>query len=196
MLLSRVWPLSDEHESTGLHIILNGVKLAPSAGYVSLADLQRQWETRFAEHVQIAARSLAAREPSPPHAALEQAREELRRTAAVQRGPLLFFACDPPRIGHLMPPHHNRSLGRSVSGDAAITARCAAGLTELAVFVRGSRGVWMETVLPRGICIGSGLPARQPGLDGDLAVMAWLRWAATRIATNGRCHEHDGNDYD
>jgi len=197
VLSSRVWRLARIGTQSGVHVRIDSETLSPAGEYLPIRVIDARWRVAFDEVVNRSAKTCLERSGETSATSVADALDELRRTGAVQRGDLLFFGTTPPGIGHLMPQHHNVSLGRTVSGDVALAttfhvAPSDAGVGGLQVFEKSRQGVWSLVSVPRGICIGSGVPQRPARLDPDLAVVAYLRWAATRIAVNERFHEHDG----
>jgi hypothetical protein len=201
VVAGRAWRLARAASPTGVHVCVGRETWSPCGEYLPVKALEDRWRVGFDETVSHAARAALDRSGDTDPPDIGDALRELRRTGAVQRGALLFIASKPPCIGVVLPRHHNVSIGRYVKGDVALVtefkvARSDAGLAGLGVFGRSPQGVWSPLSLPRGICIGSGVPARPAQLDPELAAVAYLRWAATRIAANGRFHEHDGQSDD
>jgi hypothetical protein len=193
----RVWRLARCGAPAGVHVRVGRGCWSPAGEFLPVAAIDERWRAACDEVVSRAARVCLERACELDAAFVVEALDELRRTGGVQRGSLLFLGSTPPCIGHVMPPHRNVSLGRAVSGDVALAtpfrmARSGTGAGGLRAFAKSPQGVWSPLALPRGICIGPGVPQCPPQLEPDLAAVACLRWAATRIATNGRFHEHDG----
>ena len=91
-----------------------------------------------------------------------------------------------------MPPHYNTALGRATGRDLALVAALTfpPQIGSLQVYGRASSGTWHAVTLPHGLCLGKsprGTIANQPGL----ALAAYLRWAAARVAVNGRFNQYD-----
>jgi hypothetical protein len=193
----RVWRLTREEMPDGVHVRVGPDTWSLAGEYLPVRVVEERWRAALDEAVWSAAKTCHMRAAETSPASVVDALDELGRTGAVQRGDLLFFGTTPPSVGHLMPQHYNISLGRSVRGDVALAttfsvAPSDAGVGGLQVFEKSMQGKWSPRRLARGICIGPGVPQRPAQLDPDLAVVAYLRWAATRIAVNEKFHEHDG----
>ena len=122
---------------------------------------------------------------------LRQAQHELSHGGFLQCGDLLFIAGSPPRLGYVIPPHYSRTFHRQSKEDLAMAAPLTLPPTigGLEVYQRTS-GRWAAVKPPRGICLGE-QPANGIQDAPGLALAAYLRWAAWRVASNGRFHEHD-----
>jgi hypothetical protein len=182
----------------GIYVQAGSDRLAPTGAFVCAATVLAEWRTACDRLVGEAVRAELERAGAATAPAVADALEVIARDGAVQRGSLVLINDHPPRIGHVMPPHYNVSLNRDVRGDVALTTRLnigerATAFGDIEVYARSARGTWAPVTLPRGICLGSGVPVARPDLDPSLAALAFLRWAATRIATNGRFHEYDGH---
>jgi hypothetical protein len=193
---NRVWRLAPQAEPSGVHVRVGSELLALTGEFVTTAAVIDDWRGAVEQLAESAARALIEAAGQSRRGTVAAAMAELDATGVVQRGPLLLLSGNPLRVGHLMPPHFNVSLDRDVRGDVALATALivpapAAGMGALEVFARTRHGTWERAPLPRGICLGAGVPARPPGLDRNLAAVAYLRWAAIRIAANGRFHEHD-----
>jgi hypothetical protein len=109
----------------------------------------------------------------------------------LQDGDLLFLPGNPPRVGHLLPSHYNHVLGRQSHRDLAMTAPLVLPpqVVSPRVYKRTSER-WEPMHLPHGLCLGGDPPRDRPNSPG-LTLAAYLRWAAVRIATNGRFNAND-----
>lgn len=195
LVLERIWRLAPCEHVRGMHVRAGGRGLAPTGGLVHVAAVNREWHEAVERLVRDTAQAASVETRSGDDGAVADAADELERTGAVRRGALLLLAARPPRIGHVMPPHFNVSLNRAVDGDVALTTPAempmGAGFGDLRVFARSTSGAWSAVDLPRGICLGPRAPDARTALDADLAALAYLRWAGTRVAMNGRFHEYD-----
>jgi hypothetical protein len=193
-VFGRVWLLRPAAAVAGReHVLWEGSTLGISGDYSLARTLESQWFARVQAFASESARRLADRMPGlKDSAALVAARDELDRNGSFQRGDLLFLAGDPPRIGHVLPPHYNRVLGRESRRDLAMTAALTFPPTigVPAVYHSTAPGRWRLFTLPHGLCLGGGPPGDRPEMPG-VALMAYLRWAALRIAANGVFHAND-----
>ena len=62
------------------------------------------------------------------------------------------------------------------------------------IVVKTARG-WERYRPPNGLCLGGSAPVARPESPG-VALAAYLRWAAQRVASNGRFHSSDGENDD
>jgi hypothetical protein len=194
-LCGRVWPLRAMPPGEGrLWVRWGEAPLGLTDEYRPVSTLRDEWHQAVRRFVSRAAARVAercrrgGRLPAP-----EAAREEVARSGCVQRGDLLFLPGEPPWLGHVIPPHYNRVLGGPSRRDLAITAplELPPKLYLLAVYRRNPAGRWEPFAPPHGLCLGPGPPAVRPESPG-LALAAYLRWAAVRIAANGQFHVSDG----
>lgn len=194
LLLGRVWRLATvQGAARGDHVCYGGKKLVPSHNPVSVGRINRLWrEAADAFAAQAVARLAEAAGDAGPCPAVAAAREEIVRTGCLERGDLLFLPGPPPRVGHVVPPHYNRVLGRHSERNLAMTVALTRPprLATPEVFVRNDQGQWCRFYLPNGLCLGNGPPGLRPE-DPGLALLAYLRWAALRIAGNGAFHSND-----
>jgi hypothetical protein len=58
------------------------------------------------------------------------------------------------------------------------------------IYLRDAAGRWRPFRLPHGLCLGGGMPTSWPS-DPGLALVAYLRAVANRVASAGRFHEAD-----
>ena len=196
-LLGRVWNLVPRAPNPGCwQIALPSECLAASGEFMLVASIARQWKERISQFVTTTAAAIAAniareRRPALPGAAVA----ELANRPFVLIRDLLFLPGTPPRIGHLIPSHYNATLGFTVSGDLAITAplvlppRGVPDRNQLAVYRRRD-STWSPAHLPNGLCLGPDAEP-QPSDSPGVALAAYLRWAAIRIADNGSFHSSD-----
>ena len=195
----RVWRLARQAGAAaiaGVHVAARGDMWSLTGDYLPVRVIEERWRAAFDEAVGHAARLCLERGGDTASFDHAGALDELRRTGAVRRGALLLFGTTPPTIGHLMPRHHNASLGRQVTDDVALATPFHVGSPDaggggLIVMGRSPQGTWSPLALPSGICLGRSAPARPAHLEADVAAVAFLRWAAVHIATNGKFHEHD-----
>jgi hypothetical protein len=142
------------------------------------------------------ARSLAGLTERNPAGAgsntLAQARAQIDREGFFQQGDVLFLPGSPPHVGHLLPPHFNRTICRDSCRDLAMVApfNLPPRIVAPQVFTRTSDRRWIPLGLPHGLCLGGGQPDFRPTNPG-LALLAYLRWAAARVAANGMFHASD-----
>jgi hypothetical protein len=132
----------------------------------------------------------------PRSAALTRALSEINRSGFFQSGDLLFFPGSPPKVGHILPPHYNRALGRACQRDLAMVAplQFPPRVGQPHVYTKTCDGRWIPLPLRHGLCLGPSPPESRPESPG-LTLLAFLRWAAARIAANGMFHASDEDDY-
>ncbi|MCX6620024.1 MAG: hypothetical protein NTY38_02885 [Acidobacteria bacterium] len=201
-LLGRVWMLATTATpSNALHIRYQGESLAMTGEYLSVKALTEEWEDESSHYLSAAASELCDGLPDAPSPRLVKAREQVLRAGVVTEGDLLFIASDPPRVGHLIPNHHNNTLGCRVNRDLALTAALhlppqSLDKAELAVYRRTTADHWVLQSLPHGLCLGSrpALESASAPVDAGVDLLAFLRFGAFRIAADGRFHEHDGRE--
>jgi hypothetical protein len=177
-----------DHVRTG-----NNGHLAPTGVSVPLGYIERRWQKTVENYVTRTAKRLTGLMRVPtPSPALAAARQEMAATGSVQRGDLLFLDGQPARVGHILPPHYNKVLGRICDRDLAMMTVLSRppSIGSPQVFMRDEQGIWNRHHLEHGLCLGSSVPALRPETPG-LALLAYLRWAAWRIASNGIFHVDD-----
>ncbi len=193
-LFGRVWGLAARATApTALHVRFGQEILGLTGDYVLAQKLETQWKQRCQALVATLAQRLVDRAqtgPVPPH--LQQALDEIARCGAYEHGDLLFLSGRPPRLGHVLPSHYNRILGRQTNRDLAVVAllQLPPSISHPTVYQRNCAGRWEPCPLPNGLCLGGGPPEDRPTTPG-LALAAYLRWAALRIAANGKFHASD-----
>jgi hypothetical protein len=195
-LYGRVWALRPRTVvPTAMYVRLgDGEALGLTGEYTLASAVESQWRTTVETFVAAAAARLAARErPGEVSLALHSAREAIARNGYWQCGDLLFLPGNPPRLGYVLPTHHNRVLGCQSDHDLAMTSalHMPPSISLLSAFRRSAAGEWLPFHAPHGLCFGSGPPTVSPVSPG-LALAAYLRWAALRIAANGKFHALDG----
>lgn len=194
-VLGRVWLLTGTTPTVSgrVYVRFNGTTLSLTGEYMPVRTLESEWRTGVQQYISDAAVQLAQKtQPGSDSTGLVKAKAGLSRTGFLQVGDLLFIAGQPPRLGHVIPSHYNRTLGRQSARDLAVTAPLVLPptISDLRVYYQQSSGGWKVLQLPYGLCLGPGPSGRFQDAPG-LAVAAYLRWAAVRIAGNGRFHESD-----
>jgi hypothetical protein len=177
----------------GDHVLHGREMLGPTGETISVGQVDRRWREAVSGFVtQAADRLIDAGVDLAPGAAVAAAREEIARTGCLQRGDLIFLAGSPSRVGHVLPPHYNRVLGRQSDRDLAMMVALTRPprIESPEVFVRNGQGRWHPFHLPHGLCLGGSPPEIRPETPG-LALLAFLRWCACRIASNGAFHASD-----
>jgi hypothetical protein len=167
--------------------------LGPTGETISVGQVDRRWREAVSGFVtQAADRLIDAGVDLAPGAAVAAARQEIARTNCLQRGDLIFLAGSPSRVGHVLPPHYNRVLGRQSHRDLAMMVALTRPprIESPEVFVCDGQGRWRPFHLPHGLCLGGSPPDIRPETPG-LALLAFLRWSACRIASNGAFHAND-----
>jgi len=194
LLLGRFRMLRpDPAAARGDHVCYRHEMLGPTSEMIPVTQVDRRWRetvTAFIAHA--VNRLIDAGVDLAPGAAVAAAREEIARTGCLQRGDLIFLAGSPSRVGHVLPPHYNRVLGRQSDRDLAMMVSLTRPprIETPQVFVRDSQGRWIPFHLPHGLCLGGSPPDIRPETPG-LALLAFLRWSACRIASNGAFHAND-----
>ncbi len=124
---------------------------------------------------------------------LAQARVQIDREGFFQQGDVLFLPGAPPRVGHVLPPHFNRAIGRDSKRDLAMVApfNLPPRIVGPQVYSKTCEGRWAPLQLPHGLCLGGNPPPDVRPESPGLALLAYLRWAAARIAANGAFHASD-----
>ncbi len=182
------------------HVRYNNQILVPTGETVSAAHVNRKWRDAVSRFVAQSTQQLfAAYGDTVPSPSVIEAREEIAQVGYVQRGDLIFLVGPPSLAGHLLPPHYNRVLGRQSAGDLAMTLPLTRSLriSTPGVFGRNGQGRWVPLHLPHGLCLGGSPPDVRPESPG-LALLAFLRWSASRVAANGAFHANDNSstEYD
>jgi hypothetical protein len=198
LVLGRVWhlvPASAPAVAGRVHVRWRETVLGLSGEYDLLRDLESAWWDCACQYltaeVERHARSLCERS-TVQASALASAQAHLERDGVLQVGDLLLIQGQPPLLGHVVPPHYNTALGRATGRDLALVAALTfpPQIGSLQVYGRAPSGTWHAVTLPHGLCLGKsprGTIANQPGL----ALAAYLRWAAARVAVNGRFNQYD-----
>ncbi len=204
-MLGRVWQLRERGARNGCwHIHSGDRSFSLNGEFTFVATLAAQWQVQVARFVAEVAARLAAGIGECDDAC--NARQELSQRGWIQRGDLILVSGNPPVLGHIIPVHYNRTLGRSVNRDLAITTPLTLPLSPkpsrsaFAIHERGSSGLWSLVCLPNGLCLG-GDPPSYPQESAGVGLAALLRWAAQILASNGIFHSSDDsssatdNDY-
>lgn len=199
-VLGRVWPLVPGAPVRGaMNILVYGQSMVLAGKPVAVQSLREQWLKSAMRHVNERTSELAAAVTKKPEAMLREAseaRERLARDGFVQYGDYIYIDGHPPRVGHILPPHYNRSLGRETNRDVALALELRVppsppGADGLSAVQRNGAGRWETVALPHSrVCPGRNPPAPIPDAPGRTFVN-YLTWAAIRCATNGRFHEWD-----
>ena len=193
MILGRLWSLrAAKSPGRGFHVRRGQVILAPSGEEVSAKAIEVRWRLAVIEWLTTTRAGLRVKFAQAESAELSLARAEIERIGHYQRGDVFFIPGSPPLVGHLTPPHFNRALGRNTQRDLAMVAPLILPprITQPTAYVKSAEGRWGLLRLPHGMCLGPGPLADRPETPG-LALLAFLRWAATRVADNGAFHASD-----
>jgi hypothetical protein len=192
-LLGRAWKLGPGRGREGrLHVLHRGDVLELTGESATVGSVRSAWEAEVRAFVRSEVGRVLSRESLTGPPELIRMRAAVTQAGACQVGDLLFLDGTSPRLGHVIPPHHNRVLGRWVGGDLAVTAvlTLPPQITAPAVYQWHGANRWMPYYPPHGLCLGGGPPPVRPESPG-LALAAYLRWAAWRIASNGAFHSSD-----
>jgi hypothetical protein len=194
LLLGRFRMLRpDPAAAGGDHVRHGDLILGPTGETIPIGEVSRQWRQTVRTFVaQAADRLIDASDTPAPGPRLVAAREEIARTGCLQRGDVIFLPGTTARVGHIVPPHYNRVLGRHSRRDLAMVAPLTRPprMETPEVYTRDGQGRWSPLRLPHGLCLGGHLPDVRPETPG-LALLSFLRWSACRIATNGAFHVND-----
>ncbi len=197
-ILGRVWKLREQPARAGCWQVITPRRCYGLSGdFLTVGTVASTWRGELSKYVgQVAGRIASqVRSDEVSLSGLDAASREITTQGYVERGDLLFLPCSPPRLGHLVPPHYNRTLGRQVNRDLAMTAPLILPLpsppcrSKLSVYERRPGG-WSPASLPHGLCLGPDPPSHAQESPG-VGLAALLRWAAQRIAENGAFHSSD-----
>jgi hypothetical protein len=193
-VLGRIWILSEVAPVDGhVHVRCGKITLGPTGDYMPVKTLQTQWLKSMQELVSDAAAQIVQRHvPSTCGRKWSKEKEELTGKGFLRFGDLLLIEGTPPMIGHIIPPHHNSALGRLTGRDLAITAPLCLppGIEGLSIACLDASGRWVPAKLPHGLCLGA-KPSWDANQDPGMTLVAYLRWAAIRIAANRKFHQSD-----
>jgi hypothetical protein len=199
-VFGRVWELREQSVRAGCWQLKTPERCYGFSGdFQTVGTLAAQWRSDLSKYVSKVAVRIASEIRSDEGAMqFGAASQEAASLGYVERGDLLFLPGSPPRLGHLVPAHYNRTLRRRINGNLAMTAPLTLPLppywcrSGVAVYERGSTG-WSPVSLPHGLCLGSD-PPTHPQESPGVGLAALLRWAAQRIAENGAFHSSDDSD--
>jgi hypothetical protein len=180
----------------GYYIRHENLVLVPTGEEIPAALVELRWRVEARLRLSQKVAELNQRDSDRPHGPdLARAQSEIDRQGFFQAGDLLFLPGKPPLVGHLIPPHRNRALRRDSFRDLAVVAPLSLPpqIVHPRVYTRSTEGRWVPLSLRHGVCLGPGPPALRPETPG-LSVLAYLRWAAARIAANGIFHAADERD--
>lgn len=192
-LEDRIWRLRvSDGEPTGTHIVIGDIALTPQRPFLRVSSLYNEWLNRFDTAIENRIRQ----DHSSQNIDVPSARRNLAENGHLRFGDLLLVGGNPPMIGHILPDHFNHTFFCQVRRDVAFVAPFTLPPKRgpLSVYRLDDRRGWRPADLNRGLCLGPQPPdglSESPGL----ALLAYLRWAAIRVAFgNERFHEHDGQE--
>jgi hypothetical protein len=174
------------------HIRHGDQMLEPTGEEIPLSVVESRWRAEAQAWISRSLAAMAERDGYPGRSSnLDRARSEIDRTGFFQSGDLLFLPGRPPHVGHVIPPHFNRAIGRNSRRDLAMMAplHLPPRIGQVHVYTK-TNGRWTTLTLPHGLCLGPSAPHVRPESRG-VALLAYLRWAAARIAANGVFHASD-----
>jgi hypothetical protein len=193
VILGRIWHLKEAVKPVGLSLFHQGKDYRLTGSYQTVGQLSRRWTTMVVEEI-----SRAIQDPGKIEAAEEEAfaLRSFRRNGFIEDGDLVVLRSD-MALGHVVPCHFNQTLNaicdRNLAVFASFGKKDAIPRDDaLMVGVREAGG-WRLLGLHRRICLGS-RPVEVSGLEcipSDLRLAVFLRFAAFRIAANGRFNEQD-----
>ena len=199
-VLGRAWILAiSSAPPPSVHIKYDGRLFEITGQYITVKSLREQWDAAVSQYCKAVQSELLPNRRGPVSERLRMARADLATSGVVVRGDILYLATNPIRVGHMIPPHHNITLGGQIDKVLALTAplhfppRIPAN-SDLVIFRRSERGSWEALV--RAVCLGAvrSVGEVQDAVEAGINFLAFLRLGAVRIATNGRFHEHDGRE--
>jgi hypothetical protein len=177
--------------------------LVPTGDYWSASTLSKQWQANLeAVAESIASKIMSAGTTAPESQAVIRASQAVREHGAFEEGDLVFINGQPPRLGCVIPAHQNQVVGAIGAKQYAITTTLRhpipATVTDFQVYRRTAAHRWEP--FQHNLCLGE---RGHFYIEHSPALANWahLRWAAERIAINGRFHVNDGvpqaeeNDY-
>lgn len=194
----RVWDLAPDLTTNAGYWRVNwlGQTYRLPGGYRQFGTIAEMWRQSVNQHLVRTATALAARHPPRQTSdEVQAAANELQARGFLERGDLILIPGRPARLGYIIPDHTNLTLGRYIRRNLAITAAFDFPLVpypstgDLQVMERTGSG-WTRLHLPNGLCLGAAV-ASQRHDSPALALAAYLRWAAFRIATNQSFHAND-----
>jgi len=202
-LLGRFWYLDDLKSLAGrMHVRFGKRTLGLTGEYSLVNTLQIEWQREVDLYLKDSAASIN-RETQEKDSENSDffARNALSQKGWLQEGDLLYIDGNPPRLGHVIPAHYNRTLKRQSDRDLAVTATLELPQLyrkkNLRIFQKKEHprgtcrdGEWTPVTLPNGLCLGREPEGAMQSADWSSAA-AYLRWAAVRIAGNGRFHGND-----
>jgi hypothetical protein len=196
-ILGRAWRLIPAtRPPVSVHVRYRDGLLTMTGEYIALATMLQEWESVVSRFCKSAASGGTETVTSER---LGAARKRLAESGVVMTGDFLYLPTNPSRVGCVIPPHHNRTLGRHVDRELALTAPLGfpPAIPEngaLSVYQRDRTGHWMP--LHRSICLGALPSLTTPSglVEGGVSLLAYLRFGAVRIAANGQFHEYDGRE--
>jgi hypothetical protein len=177
----------------GYHVRHGGAVLEPTGSEVPVNLVEDGWRAEIrAWLARTVAKLTECNDAGAESATLARARVQIDQQGFFQQGDVLFLPGEPPRVGHVVPRHFNRAIGRDSKRDLAMVApfNLPSHITHPQVYKKTPEGRWVPLRLPHGLCLGGSPPDIRPESPG-LALLAYLRWAAARIAANGAFHASD-----
>lgn len=192
LMLGRFWQLESRESDIGFRVQAGDRRLVLSGEYTSAWQVSRVWQEQ-------SVRVLEGDNTRFTEATDDQTKTrllELERRGFLAAGDLILFHSEKWWLAHVIPSHYNMPLGQRCNRSLAVAAplidpRKIPGDTELRIlFVQGSKWHFLE--LHRQVCLGHRPPEMSmPTIAPTARLAAFLRFAAARLAANGKFNEND-----
>jgi len=195
-LHGRIWLLETKDSGPGfMQIRYRNDTLGLTGYYLTTITLWHDMQAHRAEFYSTLAQEHGPQLSASALRSLTDAKRTLEDRGFLQRGDFLLTSDSSGiRLGHILPPHRNLSLGIQCQGDLAVsvTYNGSFNRSNLAV-LQLTNGLWSPISVPNGLCLGPDPTRTVSSADAPrgMDVAGFLRWAARRFADNGIFHERD-----
>ena len=195
VVYGRIWLLAGGiSNKPALQVSVGDSGYYCSGSYMRLATVSRRWDDECTRTAATLASELPRAETIQPTPAALLAEHALAARGFLELGDLLLLAGgDGIRIGVILPPHRNTTVGGWCDRTLAVSLRWDAVATptgSIGMYCKQADG-WLPYTPPNGLCLGRSMPATSDHHNPLIGQIAFLRAAAFRIAANGRMHERD-----